>query len=80
MPDQFVHIFVDQTEWLVKFLEFVVEQNNATPLVYNTLLELYLRDDEDVPPSLSRVFTYNLHEDTVTSNEMPLKRVRRLPA
>lgn len=54
VPDQFVHIFVDQTEWLVKFLEFVVEQNNATPLVYNTLLELYLRDDEDDSPEIKQ--------------------------
>jgi len=49
-PDHFVHIFVDQVEWLVKFLEYIVDKRLATTVIYNTLLELYLRDDEDVCP------------------------------
>jgi hypothetical protein len=38
-------VFVGQEEWLAKFLEFIVQQGLATNLVYNTLLEIYLRDD-----------------------------------
>ena len=44
-PDQFVHIFVHQTEWLIKFLEYILENRRGSPLIYNTLLELYLRDE-----------------------------------
>ncbi|KAF2073113.1 hypothetical protein CYY_005582 [Polysphondylium violaceum] len=48
-PEEFIHIFVSQPEWLVKFLEYMVQQNNDAPLVYNTLLELYLREDKSIP-------------------------------
>ncbi|KAM9989103.1 hypothetical protein ACTFIY_005145 [Dictyostelium cf. discoideum] len=45
-PEEFIHIFVSQADWLVKFLEYMVQQgNNESSLIYNTLLELYLRDD-----------------------------------
>jgi hypothetical protein len=43
--EEFIHVFVGQEEWLAKFLEFIVQQGLATNLVYNTLLEIYLRDD-----------------------------------
>lgn len=51
--EEFIHVFVGQEEWLAKFLEFIVQQGLATNLVYNTLLEIYLRDDvRDTTPSL----------------------------
>ncbi|EFA75946.1 RING zinc finger-containing protein [Heterostelium album PN500] len=45
-PEEFIHIFVSQPEWLTKFLEYTIQQGNETPLIYNTLLELYLREDK----------------------------------
>eukprot|EP01132_Coremiostelium_polycephalum_P001153 gene1153-1462_t len=45
-PEEFIHIYVSQPEWLVKFLEYIVQQGNDSPLVHNTLLELYLRDEK----------------------------------
>lgn len=47
-PDQFIHIFVNQPEWLIKFLEHIFKNGKGTPAIHNLLLELYLRDDEDV--------------------------------
>eukprot|EP01137_Pigoraptor_chileana_P023996 Opistho-2@91225 len=45
-PDEFIHIYVDQMRWLRVFLEYIVQaQPDCGTLVYNTLLELYLRDD-----------------------------------
>jgi hypothetical protein len=54
-PDDFVHIFVSQPEWLIKFLEFIIQSRSGTPLIYNTLLELYLRNEDSLrlPSSLS---------------------------
>lgn len=46
-PEEFIHIFVGQPDWLAKFLEFIIQQGLATDLVYNTLLEIYLREDGD---------------------------------
>ncbi len=40
--EEFIHVFVNQPKALIKFLEFVVEKNEATGMVYDTLLELYL--------------------------------------
>jgi len=42
---QFVHIFVNQPQLLINFLEYIAEKGEATPVTYNTLLELYLRDN-----------------------------------
>eukprot|EP01094_Clydonella_sp_ATCC50884_P020731 TRINITY_DN4366_c0_g1_i5.p1 TRINITY_DN4366_c0_g1~~TRINITY_DN4366_c0_g1_i5.p1 ORF type:complete len:934 (-),score=319.64 TRINITY_DN4366_c0_g1_i5:233-3034(-) len=57
-PADFVHIFVNQPEWLVMFLEFIIEQEEfaalheqneeAAKIVYDTLLEMYLREDDNV--------------------------------
>ncbi|EGC37991.1 hypothetical protein DICPUDRAFT_76416 [Dictyostelium purpureum] len=47
-PEEFIHIFVSKSEWLVKFLEYMVQQNIESPAVYNTLLELYLREDPNL--------------------------------
>lgn len=46
-PENFIHIFVNQEQWLLDFLEYIVSQNEAgtSPAVYNTLLELYMQDD-----------------------------------
>eukprot|EP00004_Rigifila_ramosa_P020754 TRINITY_DN5423_c0_g1_i3.p1 TRINITY_DN5423_c0_g1~~TRINITY_DN5423_c0_g1_i3.p1 ORF type:complete len:536 (-),score=155.32 TRINITY_DN5423_c0_g1_i3:7-1614(-) len=44
-PEEFIHIFVDQPQWLLKFLEnatTVGDDTQRTAVVYNTLLELYL--------------------------------------
>ena len=55
-PDEFIHIFVNQPFWLEKFLEFVTKgvapsspnnNNGPSKLVYNTLLELYLKDESE---------------------------------
>jgi len=43
--EEFIHVFVDNEDWLAKFLEYVVQQGLATNLIYNTLLEIYLRED-----------------------------------
>jgi hypothetical protein len=42
-----IHIFVNQPEWLMKFLEVIITQEAAAPseAVFDTLLELYLRED-----------------------------------
>eukprot|EP01114_Cavostelium_apophysatum_P016791 TRINITY_DN4846_c1_g1_i1.p1 TRINITY_DN4846_c1_g1~~TRINITY_DN4846_c1_g1_i1.p1 ORF type:complete len:953 (+),score=293.87 TRINITY_DN4846_c1_g1_i1:58-2916(+) len=44
-PGEFIHIFVNQPEWLTRFLEFIVLKGTSSNLVYNTLLELYLRNE-----------------------------------
>ncbi|GAM20486.1 hypothetical protein SAMD00019534_036610 [Acytostelium subglobosum LB1] len=46
-PEEFIHIFVSQPDWLTKFLEYIIQQGNETPLIYNTLLELYLRSSAE---------------------------------
>ncbi|XP_064651834.1 vacuolar protein sorting-associated protein 11 homolog [Lineus longissimus] len=43
--DEFIHIFVNNSEKLTEFLEHMVKvQPNSPSLVYDTLLELYLHD------------------------------------
>lgn len=44
-PDEFVHIFVSKPHWLTTFLEAVVTRSDASPHLFNTLLELYLRNE-----------------------------------
>eukprot|EP00301_Raphidiophrys_heterophryoidea_P025639 c8652_g1_i2.p1 GENE.c8652_g1_i2~~c8652_g1_i2.p1 ORF type:complete len:738 (-),score=172.69 c8652_g1_i2:175-2388(-) len=48
--EDFIHIFVGQPSWLMVFLEYMTAQDpdQCGELVYNTLLELYLREDEDL--------------------------------
>jgi hypothetical protein len=43
-PEDFFHIFVNQPDYLALFLERVVatRPGEASSMVYNTLLELYL--------------------------------------
>lgn len=53
-PDQFIQLFVNSPEYLVQFLESVQEKGKATTLVYNTLLELYLRGDEEDTPTAKK--------------------------
>ncbi|KJE89841.1 hypothetical protein CAOG_01266 [Capsaspora owczarzaki ATCC 30864] len=53
-PEEFIHIYVNQMSWLMFFLEQIIDKiSDASPLVYNTLLELYLKDSRD--PSLTPV-------------------------
>jgi hypothetical protein len=44
-PEEFIHIFVKNTPKLIEFLEFMIEtrEEDCTPEVHNTLLELYLQ-------------------------------------
>lgn len=53
-PEEYIHAFVDQAGWLVTFLEFIVKEGLGTPLLNNTLLELYLRSEDDprLPPDV----------------------------
>jgi hypothetical protein len=45
-PEQFIHIFVKNMGWLLDFLESITRiHTDSSPLVWDTLLELYLRDD-----------------------------------
>ena len=52
-PEEFFHIFINNEEWLVKLLEYVIEKDPSEhdSAVYNTLLELYLQDDVCLPLS-----------------------------
>lgn len=46
--EDFIHIFVGQQRYLVKFLELVTERvKEVSPIVYDTLLEMYLHGPED---------------------------------
>jgi len=43
-PEDYIHIYVNQAAWLTKFLEIMIqEQPKSSTIVYNTLLELYLK-------------------------------------
>ncbi|KAJ3433704.1 vacuolar protein sorting-associated protein 11 [Anaeramoeba flamelloides] len=45
-PTEFIHIFVEHPIWLMKFLERIIQiQIDSDSILYNTLLELYLRED-----------------------------------
>jgi len=49
-PQEFIHIFVDHPIELQNFLEYIVKHEpDCDVVVYNTLLELYLRDYNLVP-------------------------------
>ncbi|XP_022253825.1 vacuolar protein sorting-associated protein 11 homolog [Limulus polyphemus] len=43
-PEEFIHIFVNNSKKLMEFLEMKVEPRSSSALVYNTLLELYLHN------------------------------------
>ena len=45
--EDFIHIYVNEPHWLTEFLEFVVAKITSSPIVYNTLLELYLREGDE---------------------------------
>jgi len=45
-PESFIHIFVSNPEKLREFLEAINERGQGTKPTTNTLLELYLRDDQ----------------------------------
>jgi hypothetical protein len=42
--EEFIHLFVAQPQWLIHFLEHVVQHPSAklSRTIYNTLLEMYL--------------------------------------
>jgi len=47
VAEKFIHIYVNQPEWLTDFLEYIIQKGQGSPLIYDTLLELYLRDTSD---------------------------------
>eukprot|EP01104_Vermistella_antarctica_P005197 TRINITY_DN1563_c0_g1_i1.p1 TRINITY_DN1563_c0_g1~~TRINITY_DN1563_c0_g1_i1.p1 ORF type:complete len:989 (-),score=293.81 TRINITY_DN1563_c0_g1_i1:110-3076(-) len=47
-PEEFIHIYVKHPDWLMSFLEFIVSANRGSAPIYNTLLELYIRGDDQV--------------------------------
>jgi len=49
VPDEFIHIYVNQAHWLTTFLEFIVSKGSASNIIYTTLLELYLRTETILP-------------------------------
>jgi len=46
-PDDFIHFFVDQPQHLERFLETVAQERKCSTVIYNTLLELYLKQTVD---------------------------------
>ena len=50
---------MNQPDWLTKFLEFIVLKGHASNLVFNTLLELYLRSANSTLPEDSTVKSSN---------------------
>jgi len=46
-PDHYIHFFVDHSEQLQNYLEAMQADSQASHLVYNTLIELYLRQDSE---------------------------------
>jgi len=47
-PEDFIHIFVNQSKWLTRFLEDMVKfLPGSSTIVYNTLLELYLKANKE---------------------------------
>ena len=44
-PESFIHIFVNQPQWLTNFIEFMIKvEPDSSPILYDTLLELYLKE------------------------------------
>ena len=45
-PEDFIQIFVSQKQWLLKFLETMIEMypTKSSPAVWNTIIELYLAE------------------------------------
>jgi len=63
-PEEFIHLFVGHHSKLQEFLEYVVDKTpDCAPVVYNTLLELYIRnvgkDKKDVVDEKSRIHPNN---------------------
>lgn len=48
VADDFIHTFVGQSSHLIQFLEFIVRENLSTPIIINTLLEMYLKTDDEL--------------------------------
>lgn len=74
-PDEFIHIFVNQEEWLINFLEFIIQKTEASHLIYNTLLELYLRPANSSNP-ISSIHTLE-EEDFSNTKELEIQKEKR---
>jgi hypothetical protein len=46
-PEDFIHFFVGRPLHLQRFLEHVLTEPKCSTIIYNTLLELYLRQEAD---------------------------------
>jgi hypothetical protein len=44
VAEKFIPLFVSQPLWLMEFLEFIIVNGRGTQVIYDTLLELYLKD------------------------------------
>ena len=70
-PEEFIHIYVNQAKWLTRFLEIMIkEQPNSSTIVYNTLLELYLKGT--VGALLSHADPCFYYYNEVVSDNQPL--------
>ena len=47
IPDEYLHIFIERADLLVDFLEYVIAQEDCSPVIYTTLLEAYLREKDE---------------------------------
>lgn len=76
--EDFIHIFVGRQKYLVKFLELVTERvREVSPIVYDTLLEMYLHGPEDGNGNGSNETTAAPTE-TEEEREERLDKARRL--
>jgi len=67
-PEDFIHIYVGKPYWLRVFLEQVISKiENVSSINYDTLLELYLRGQED-----------ETHPETKEEKEERLEKARQL--
>jgi len=67
-PEDFIHIYVGLPRWLRTFLEEVISKTeNVSSVNYDTLLELYIRGEED-----------ETHKETKEEKEERLEKARQL--
>lgn len=66
--EDFINEFVSRPASLITFLEFSVEKGDPSPRICNTLLELYLRNDEEpLPPGQTAESRRKAREDAAMS-------------
>ena len=65
--EEYIHLYVNQPEWLIKFLEYMITKPNPSTILFNTLLELYLRD-ETIVLAKDSIITNNGNTNNNNSN------------